>query len=100
MWSILPTLINSKSWQKPATGVVIGPGLSTDSTSLAVFNFTLAHIAEEELPLIIDGSAIDLIAQHDLQVPTPTIYTPHRWNGNALSGIKLRTSRWGEIKPC
>ena len=72
-----------------ATGVVIGPGLGTDSTSLAVLNFTLAHIAEG-VPLIIDGSAIDLVAQHDLRVSHhPTIYTPHQMEWQRLSGIKI-----------
>ena len=79
-----------------ATGVVIGPGLGTDSTSLAVFNFTLAHIAEG-VPLIIDGSAIDLVAQHDLQVSQSSrgrSIKRHR-RFKALPHRNLRTRRAG-----
>jgi ADP-dependent NAD(P)H-hydrate dehydratase len=72
-----------------STGIVIGPGLGTDATSLKILNFVLEHI-QPKTPLVIDGSAIDLIATHQIKVDHPlTIFTPHQMEWQRLSGIQI-----------
>lgn len=78
-----------KAALKKSTGVVIGPGLGTNATSLKILKFVLDHV-QPQTPLVIDGSAIDLIATHQIQVDHPqTIFTPHQMEWQRLSGIKI-----------
>ena len=78
-----------KAALKKSTGVVIGPGLGTNATSLKILKFVLDHV-QPQTPLVIDGSAIDLIATHQIQVDHPqTIFTPHQMEWQRLSGIPI-----------
>ncbi|MGV0167049.1 NAD(P)H-hydrate dehydratase [Furfurilactobacillus sp. WILCCON 0119] len=72
-----------------ATSIVIGPGLGTDATSLAVLKRVFATVTPEQ-SVTIDGSAIDLIATHDLALPAAKlIFTPHEMEWQRLSGVAI-----------
>lgn len=74
---------------EPATTVVVGPGLGDDETSLAILKNVFAHTNEKQ-NVVIDGSAITLMAREDLAQPQGNIiYTPHQMEWQRLSGIKI-----------
>ncbi|EDP67264.1 hypothetical protein CAT7_05473 [Carnobacterium sp. AT7] len=71
-----------------ATVIVIGPGLGLSSESLAILKSVLASVTKEHY-LIIDGSAITLMAKNNLKTPiAKTIYTPHLGEWQKLSHLK------------
>ncbi|MEY8442367.1 NAD(P)H-hydrate dehydratase [Lactobacillaceae bacterium 24-114] len=72
-----------------ATTVVLGPGLGDTDESLAILNNVFAHTHSEQ-NVIIDGSAITLMARENIEQPTGNIiYTPHQMEWQRLSGIKI-----------
>lgn len=72
-----------------ATTVVVGPGLGDDETSLHILQNVFANISPEQ-NLVIDGSAITLMAREKLSQPTANVfYTPHEMEWQRLSGIKI-----------
>lgn len=72
-----------------ATTVVVGPGLGDDQTSLAILKNVFAHTNENQ-NVVIDGSAITLMAREGLAQPQgKIIYTPHQMEWQRLSGIKI-----------
>ncbi|MBB1086841.1 NAD(P)H-hydrate dehydratase [Limosilactobacillus fastidiosus] len=74
---------------EPATTVVVGPGLGDDKSSLAILKNVFAHTNEKQ-NVVIDGSAITLMAREDLAQPQGNIiYTPHQMEWQRLSGIKI-----------
>lgn len=74
---------------EPATTVVVGPGLGDDQTSLAILKNVFEHTNEKQ-NVVIDGSAITLMAREDLSQPKGNIiYTPHQMEWQRLSGIKI-----------
>lgn len=74
---------------EPATTVVVGPGLGDDQTSLTILKNVFDHTNEKQ-NVIIDGSAITLMAREDLAQPKGNItYTPHQMEWQRLSGIKI-----------
>lgn len=78
-----------KNLVKPATVVVIGSGLGTDNASEKILKETFAAIQPEQY-LVIDGSAITLIAQKHLNLPKAhLVFTPHQMEWQRLSGIKM-----------
>lgn len=69
--------------------VLIGPGLGTDENSLTILKTVFNNIQPTQ-KLIIDGSAITLIANHNLDLPDANlIFTPHQMEWQRLSGIKI-----------
>lgn len=73
---------------KAATVVAIGPGMGSSTGSLKILKFLLAQIQPEQ-HIIIDGSAITLMAKYDLPTPNDnTIYTPHLGEWERLSNLK------------
>ena len=69
--------------------IVIGPGLGNSWFSLALLKQIFNHVSEQQI-LIIDASAIDLIAKYDLNLPkAKTVLTPHQMEWQRLSGIKI-----------
>ncbi|KRL97559.1 NAD(P)H-hydrate dehydratase [Liquorilactobacillus satsumensis] len=72
--------------------IVIGPGLGTSAHSLEILSTVLQSTHKEQF-LIIDGSAITLLADnrellallHGLQV----VFTPHQMEWQRLSGIQI-----------
>ena len=74
---------------EPATTVVVGPGLGDDQTSLAILKNVFEHTNEKQ-NVVIDGSAITLMAREGLAQPKGNIiYTPHQMEWQRLSGIKI-----------
>lgn len=72
-----------------ANSIVIGPGLGTDDDSLSVLQTVLAGVSVDQ-SVTIDGSAIDLIASHDLSLPqAKLIFTPHEMEWQRLSGLSI-----------
>lgn len=69
--------------------VAIGPGLGTDERAARLLTQTLAAVAPAQC-LIIDGSAITLIAQKHLAVAhARTLWTPHQMEWQRLAGIPI-----------
>lgn len=69
--------------------IVIGPGLGTDYNSLKILKATLNAVSHDQI-VIIDGSAITLMAKEKLSVPdAQVIFTPHQMEWQRLSGIKI-----------
>ena len=78
-----------KSLTTSADVVVIGPGLGTDAAGLQALN-TVFDILKSTQTIVIDGSAITLIAQHRLPLPDAhLIFTPHQMEWQRLSGIAI-----------
>ncbi|WP_419713241.1 NAD(P)H-hydrate dehydratase [Lentilactobacillus buchneri subsp. silagei] len=75
---------------KSADVVVIGPGLGTDPSALTLLTKVL-RIAGSEQKLVIDGSALTLLAANNLPLPkdSTNILTPHQMEWQRVSGIKI-----------
>ncbi|WP_373842748.1 NAD(P)H-hydrate dehydratase [Limosilactobacillus sp.] len=72
-----------------ATTVVVGPGLGDDAQSLHILKNVFAHTNAQQ-NVVIDGSAITLMAREKLAAPAGNIiYTPHEMEWQRLSGIKI-----------
>ena len=72
-----------------ATTVVVGPGLGDDETSKHILKNVFASVKPEQ-NLVIDGSAITLMARENISQPAANvIYTPHEMEWQRLSGIKI-----------
>ncbi|WP_125709486.1 NAD(P)H-hydrate dehydratase [Lacticaseibacillus porcinae] len=69
--------------------LVIGPGLGDDEAALQLLKRVFTAVQPEQT-LIIDGSAITLIARVHLAVPTAhLIWTPHQMEWQRLSGVRI-----------
>lgn len=69
--------------------LVIGPGLGDDDAALHLLKRVFAAIRPDQT-VIIDGSAITLIAREHLTVPkAQLIWTPHQMEWQRLSGVTL-----------
>ena len=78
-----------KDMIKPATTVVIGSGLGTDRSSQKILQEAFAAVSPQQI-VVIDGSAITLVAQKHLSLPKAhLIFTPHQMEWQRLSGIKI-----------
>lgn len=76
---------------KPADAVVVGPGLGDSEQSLHILQNVLASVHDGQT-LVIDGSAITLMAREKLTRPAGDIhvvYTPHQMEWQRLSGIAI-----------
>ncbi|WP_395387135.1 NAD(P)H-hydrate dehydratase [Pediococcus parvulus] len=74
---------------KTVDGIVIGPGLGEDKLALQVVQAVFQSIQSTQ-HLIIDGSAIDLVAANHLSLPDAKIvFTPHEMEWQRLSGIPI-----------
>lgn len=72
-----------------ADTVVVGPGLGVESDSLTILKGVFDAIRPSQT-LLIDGSAITMIAENDLPLPTAhLIFTPHQMEWQRLSGIPI-----------
>lgn len=69
--------------------VVIGPGLGEEDESKVVLENVFAHTTENQT-VVIDGSAITLMARDNIAQPKGNIiFTPHQMEWQRLSGIKM-----------
>lgn len=86
--------------------IVVGPGLGEEEQSLAVLKTVFANTKPTQT-VVIDGSAITLMATHQLAAPAGhLVFTPTKWNGNASPVSQSRTKQkpltkrpkknWGE----
>lgn len=75
---------------KSADVVVIGPGLGTDPSALTLLT-KVFQIAGSGQKLVIDGSALTLLAANNLPLPkdSTNILTPHQMEWQRVSGIKI-----------
>ena len=70
--------------------IVIGPGLGTDTVADQLLTAVLAatHVPQR---LVIDGSALTLLAQQARPLPaTDIVVTPHQMEWQRLSGIAIK----------
>ncbi|EEI23409.1 NAD(P)H-hydrate dehydratase [Lentilactobacillus hilgardii] len=75
---------------KGADVIVIGPGLGTDNIALSLLTKTF-EVAHTNQTLIIDGSALTLLAHNHLSLPKSSlnILTPHQMEWQRVSGIEI-----------
>ncbi|GHP13051.1 ADP-dependent (S)-NAD(P)H-hydrate dehydratase [Lentilactobacillus fungorum] len=73
-----------------ATVIVIGPGLGTDEKARTLLERTFA-LAKPGQVLVIDGSALTLLANSKLTLPSGplNVLTPHQMEWQRVSGIKI-----------
>lgn len=73
-----------------ATTIVIGPGLGLEDNSLSLLLTTLTLLQPKQI-CIIDGSAITLIAKHNIELPNGPLYifTPHEREWQRLSRLSI-----------
>ncbi|WP_206856849.1 NAD(P)H-hydrate dehydratase [Candidatus Enterococcus mangumiae] len=84
---------NKETWHsafEDADVLLIGPGLGTNQQSLALLQFTLTNQTKKQW-IVIDGSALTLLATHSLALPYPeqTVLTPHQMEWQRVSGLNL-----------
>ncbi|GMC01187.1 MULTISPECIES: NAD(P)H-hydrate dehydratase [Enterococcus] len=72
--------------------LLIGPGLGTSTFSLGLLQMVL-KVQTNQQWLVIDGSALTLLAKAKLSLPYPehTVLTPHQMEWQRLSGIAIAT---------
>ncbi|WP_203642739.1 NAD(P)H-hydrate dehydratase [Levilactobacillus andaensis] len=89
MFADFNDLAQTQELVKGTDVIVIGPGLGTSSQSLSILN-NVFSVVQPEQTLVIDGSAITLVAQHQLTLPQAhLIFTPHQMEWQRLSGIAI-----------
>lgn len=91
MFSDLTDLKQLTALVESATVIVIGPGLGTNANALSILKLVLKLVTTNQT-LIIDGSAITLIAEHELVIPETkyNILTPHQMEWQRISGISIK----------
>jgi len=89
MFADFSDLAQTQELIKGTDVIVIGPGLGTSPQSLSILN-NVFGVVQPEQTLVIDGSAITLVAQHQLALPQAhLIFTPHQMEWQRLSGLTL-----------
>lgn len=89
MFADLGNLHQLRDLVSTADVVVVGPGLGTDETSLMALNATFSAIHSEQT-VVVDGSALTLIASHHLALPDAhLVMTPHQMEWQRLSGLAI-----------
>jgi len=89
MFADITDFAQTQSLIKGTDVVVIGPGLGTDNQAQAVLANVFSAVTPEQT-LVIDGSAITLVAQDHLSLPQAhLIFTPHQMEWQRLSGIAI-----------
>ncbi|WP_125683245.1 NAD(P)H-hydrate dehydratase [Levilactobacillus yonginensis] len=89
MFADITDFDQSRELIKGSDVVVVGPGLGTDDDAAAVLADVFNVIQPNQI-LIIDGSAITLVAERHLPLPkTHLIMTPHQMEWQRLSGIAI-----------
>ncbi|EGJ27586.1 NAD(P)H-hydrate dehydratase [Streptococcus porcinus] len=75
---------------RTADVILIGPGLSENSKAESLFDTVMEQVSEEQI-LILDGSALNLIAKGKKQVKKGQnlVLTPHEKEWERLSGLAI-----------
>lgn len=69
--------------------IAIGPGLGLSEEAFILLTAVFSTVTEQQ-QTIIDGSAISLMAEHNLPYPkTQAVYTPHLGEWEKLSGLAV-----------
>lgn len=70
--------------------ILIGPGMGTNQFAVALVEHVLDLVNQEQI-LIVDGSALTIVAKENLVFPrdTFTVVTPHQMEWERLSKIKI-----------
>lgn len=72
------------------TAIGVGPGIGTDDDAADTVLFYLRQVHSEQIPLVLDADALNVLAQHPewiQQIPPGTILTPHRREMERLLGM-------------
>ena len=74
-----------------ANVVVIGPGLGTEPRSVSVLKELFKQVKSGQT-LVIDGSALTIVAEQKLSLPTNStnVLTPHQMEWQRVSGIEIK----------
>ncbi len=82
--------VSAKPILDAATVIVVGPGLGTQPYSLRLLKGVL-KIAHQGQVLVIDGSALTLMAKNNLALPKGSlnVLTPHQMEWQRISGVKI-----------
>lgn len=89
MFADITDFDQSRELIKGSDVVVVGPGLGTDDDAAAVLA-DVFNVIQSDQVLVIDGSAITLVAERHLPLPeTHLIMTPHQMEWQRLSGIAI-----------
>ncbi|MGK0551178.1 NAD(P)H-hydrate dehydratase [Enterococcus faecalis] len=75
---------------KKSDVLLIGPGLGTDQTAITLLKLVFTHQRPDQW-LVVDGSAITLVARLKLELPHPavTIFTPHQMEWERLAQLPI-----------
>ncbi|USS86538.1 NAD(P)H-hydrate dehydratase [Fructilactobacillus cliffordii] len=69
--------------------ISLGSGLGTDEQALNLIKLVFNLVTPEQV-LLVDGSALTLVAKYQLALPTATIIvTPHQMEWERLTGVQL-----------
>ncbi|WP_268912890.1 NAD(P)H-hydrate dehydratase [Lentilactobacillus sp. SPB1-3] len=73
-----------------ANVIVIGPGLGTEENSKQVLTAVFKNVTDKQT-LVVDGSALTLMAQEHLSLPTTStnVLTPHQMEWQRVSNIPI-----------
>jgi NAD(P)H-hydrate epimerase len=90
MLQVVPEAMLLESISPKSTAIAIGPGLGTDDKALEMLLTAIA----EEIPLVLDADALQLIATHQINPPKDCILTPH------LGELKALIGHWDSPEEC
>lgn len=71
--------------------ILVGPGMGTDEFAVQLLKTVLFGVTAKQI-LVVDGSAITMMAEHNLSFPlnTFTIATPHQGEWERLSNVMIK----------
>ena len=89
MFADMQDFTQTRTLIRHADVVVLGPGLGTDTAAITTLKQAFQAITPEQ-HVILDGSAITLVAEQHLPLPQAhIIFTPHQMEWQRLSGLKI-----------
>lgn len=75
------------AYMNRASAAYIGPGLGRQSKTKSLLKVLLPRV---EVPCVIDGDALSIIAEDNLEIPEGAILTPHLGEMHRLLNLKTR----------
>jgi NAD(P)H-hydrate epimerase len=85
-------------WLSRVTGVVLGPGLGTNSDTAAAVASLLDRVERLQLPLLLDADALKAYGQRRRRIETSAVLTPHFGEFEAVSGKKPSAELESRVK--
>lgn len=87
-----------------ASCAVIGPGLGQNEWAQNTFNKVIEYCTHNNMPLVIDADALNLLAKHTLlHLPKYSILTPHSSEASRLLNVttaKIESDRFSHVQLC